>query len=112
MRKGKHSNNKIKDSIKIIKLFFVILLIISIGYIAYYFLDSNKEKSEINELLNTVETNESISKEIDNKSDRIVKVKKLKEQYPEVVGWIEIEGTNVNYPVMQAKDNDFYMTHD
>ena len=26
--------------------------------------------------------------------------------------WLEIDGTNINYPIMQGEDNDFYMTHD
>ena len=29
----------------------------------------------------------------------------------EVVGWIKINGTNINYPVVKHKDNDFYLTH-
>ena len=29
---------------------------------------------------------------------------------PDVVGWIYIEGTNINYPIAQASDNDYYMT--
>ncbi|MCL2165435.1 MAG: class B sortase [Oscillospiraceae bacterium] len=35
----------------------------------------------------------------------------LRLDYPEVVAWILIEGTPINYPVMQASDNDFYLTH-
>lgn len=27
------------------------------------------------------------------------------------LGWIKVEGTNINYPVVQGVDNDFYLTH-
>ena len=35
----------------------------------------------------------------------------LKKEYPELVAWLRAEGTGIDYPVMQAKDNDFYLTH-
>ena len=32
---------------------------------------------------------------------------------PDMVGWIKIDGTNIDYPVMQTKENpDYYLTHD
>ena len=43
---------------------------------------------------------------------RIAQVKKLKEEYENIVGWIEIENTNISYPVVQGEDNEFYLTHD
>lgn len=35
----------------------------------------------------------------------------LRETCPDVVGWITIEGTEIDYPVVQGADNDFYLSH-
>lgn len=35
----------------------------------------------------------------------------LNEIYPGVVGWIELEGTIINFPVMQHTDNTFFLYH-
>ena len=36
---------------------------------------------------------------------------KLKEINSDVKGWIKVEGTNINYPFVQANDNSYYLTH-
>lgn len=36
---------------------------------------------------------------------------KLKEINNETIGWIEIKNTNVNYPIVQHKNNSYYLTH-
>lgn len=38
-------------------------------------------------------------------------VAQLKAKYPDMVGWITIEGTDVDFPVVQGKDNEFYLNH-
>lgn len=35
----------------------------------------------------------------------------LKKENEEVVAWIRIDGTEINYPVVQGKDNEFYLSH-
>ncbi len=42
-----------------------------------------------------------------------VRIAALQEQNPDICGWINIPGTkNVNYPILQAADNDYYLNRD
>ena len=40
-----------------------------------------------------------------------IKLTNLKKQYPELYGWIILPNTNINYPIMQHSDNDYYLNH-
>ena len=31
---------------------------------------------------------------------------------PDTVGYLKIDGTAIDYPVVKGKDNDYYLTHD
>ena len=44
-------------------------------------------------------------------TERMLQVKELQGQNTDIVGWLEIENTNINYPVLQGTDNSYYMTH-
>ena len=54
---------------------------------------------------------ESTDSEI-KKNERMLVVEKLQEENSDIVGWLEIENTNINYPVLQGTDNEFYLNHD
>ena len=36
----------------------------------------------------------------------------LRAKYPDAVGWIIVPGTNIDYPFVQSKDNDYYLRRD
>jgi len=47
-------------------------------------------------------------------SDILPEYKKIYAENKDLVGWLEIEGTNINYPVLQSDseaDSQFYLTH-
>lgn len=35
----------------------------------------------------------------------------LRFSMPEIVGWIKIDGTLIDYPIVQGRDNSFYLSH-
>lgn len=41
----------------------------------------------------------------------LVNFAQLSKINPDIVGWIIIDGTNINYPVVQGTDNDYYLKH-
>ncbi len=41
-----------------------------------------------------------------------IDIKKLKEINSDVVGWIRIPKTHINYAIVKGKDNSYYLNHD
>ena len=94
----------------------LILIIIFCSIYIYNFIKSRHEAEEESNLINTIIVNEthindSSSNNLENENERILKVKKLKEMNEDIVGWLEIKGTEISYPVLQGTDNLYYMTH-
>lgn len=70
------------------------------------------EETKSNENNKDSEKAEKTSEENREKSfERIKKVKKLNKEYNNIIGWVEIENTNISYPVVQGENNNFYLTH-
>ena len=48
-------------------------------------------------------------------SDRLMEIRasleSLRETNPDTYGWISVSGTDINYPIAQGTDNEFYLTH-
>lgn len=40
-----------------------------------------------------------------------ININKIKESNEDTVAWLKVEGTNINYPIVQTDNNDYYLLH-
>ncbi len=124
---------KIKWFNLIISFIFIIAIIsvvISSYNIIKWFIDKNEIESinnEINDSTKVSDVDDSNKTEIVNQDKSLdksnpywdyIKMKlinvnfsKLKSQNADTKGWIRVEGTNINYPFVQASNNSYYLDH-
>ena len=72
---------------------------------------SKEENQDIKteEVKNRKETN--LFKKYGNMSLSEVDFNELKMTNNQVVSWLSVDGTNINYPIVQTTDNDYYLSH-
>lgn len=104
-------------------------LIISTFNIIKWKIESEKTKNQIENINKTAKIKETedsqnveiISQEEISKSDPYwnyikmnlitVNFDELKQMNCNTKGWIQVNGTNINYPFVQTEDNKYYLTH-
>ena len=70
-----------------------------------------KENIARNKILDDIQNTVSINAEKDNVEKYNIDFANLKEKNSDTVAWFKINGTNIEYPVVKAKDNEYYLTH-
>jgi len=125
---------KIKRTI--VNIFVTIIFIISVGtliYSGYKIINWQQDNNKVKDISEKVEQLAQTEEVPDNeetvqvnppedkkdpywdfiKQDLLeVDFSKLEEQNPDTVGWIYVKDTNINYPVVQASNNNYYLTRD
>ena len=108
----------------------ILTLIISIFNIVKWKIDSNKTNEEITNIQEDIDVDEVEDTENTEIIEPVEEPPKenpywdyinmnminvdfnvLKRTNPDVVGWVKVNGTNINYPFVQANDNKYYLTH-
>lgn len=100
-KKSKHR----KETKNYIQIIFIVIFIISICAIIYYFYNAHKHQ----DILNNIKIDEGQVTE--ETTERMLQIAELKKENEDIIGWIEVEGTNINFPVVQGTDNEYYMKH-
>ena len=111
--------NKYKKK-KYKRIFFkvlILLLILSDIYIVKYYSDicNAQDQSYLIERLSLkreIPNNAEPTQSEEIKTERMLKLEELQKQNSDIIGWVEIENTDMSFPVLQGTDNSFYMNHD
>ena len=123
-------NKKTKIILSITIIISLLLLIYSIVNIVIWKNDSNKTNKQIEDIQEEIKVTEVVdteNTEIIEQEEEIpefnpywdyIKMNMLNVDFSElkkinnnVKGWIQVNGTNINYPFVQANDNKYYLTH-
>lgn len=86
-----------------------IILLIGILLVSSYFvLRDYKEDKEQNQIFKELQNIVEESIEITEKKEENMDLQRLYELNSDFVGWLKIEDSNINYPIMQSKDRPNY----
>jgi len=104
----KNPINILQILLSILLIIFIVLLVISLMKIIKWYKDNNNNNKIIEEISKTVTINEEQSN-VEDKYD--IDFAKLKEKNSDTIGWIKVNGTNVENTVVKATNNDYYLNH-
>ena len=95
-----------------IDIILIFTFISSMSYFAYKKYNDYKDKKLNNFDISKFKIDEvNLLNGIDMRSENQIKLEELRKENKDIIGWLEIKDTNINYPILQAKDNDYYLDH-
>ena len=92
---------------RIIELIFLILLVYSSINIFKWYNNNKENKQIINEIAESVTINQETNEEKKYK----INFEELKQKNSDTVAWLKVENTNIEFPIVQANNNSYYLTH-
>ena len=94
---------------KKLPLLILIISIIIFFYSLFNILDWKSEELKVDKINDEIDDNIKI-----DPAEGVFEVDldKLKQKNSDTVAYIYINNTNINYPVVQTKNNDYYLNHD
>ena len=109
-------NNQEETKVKEIgiPLYIVILIfIVLISILTFYIRNTHYKKPDDNILDNNEidEIKVDETKITDAVTKKMLQLQELKKENNDIVAWLEIPDTKINYPVLQTIDNEYYLTH-
>lgn len=106
-------NKKYKEVIFNLIVYMILLFILIYSGIKIYkwYKDKTSNKEIVEQIKETVAVEDKNEDKNEYKEEYTIDFNKLKEQNKETVAWIKVNNTNIEYPVVKADNNNFYLNH-
>lgn len=111
-------NKKLNTGILIFRIISLIIILICLILLFLWNSENNKNSKIAEELSETfvsdtlqVELTDETSSNVNKYETINVDFNALLAQNENTVGWLKINNTNINFPVLQSNDNNYYLTH-
>ncbi len=91
--------------------FFLVVCLCVFGYSAYNLWDIYSQKQQVEN--ETKQLEKSVIKKKDKEEKKVLDPdwSKLKAENEDIVAWIYVPDCDISFPVVQTKDNQFYLNH-
>lgn len=111
MNKTKKKNNNFV--LKILMVVFAAVFLVSGFLLAKNIIQGNKEQAVFEELATPIDNLGMTLTQEEHNEILFEQYSRLKEKNPHFVGWLKIDGTKLDYPVMHTPDNvEYYLRRD
>lgn len=111
--KGKHTNkNNSKKHNKLLTNIILLILVCIFIYSSYQviiWIKSNKELTDLEDKLFTEVVTKIESNDENQEQSINVDFAKLQEINKDIIAWIKIDNTNINYPILQGETDQYYL---
>lgn len=101
----------------IIEIILIIILATSLYRIYDYNKNDKAFKADTREVQEKFEKKElkTPDPKVDEKENRnreaIKRIEDLRKDYPSIIAWIKVGGTEIDYPLVKGSNNDYYLNH-
>lgn len=114
IKENHKKNKKLKIILVFLFVFFIVLFIVSSIKIINYIIESRDNKNLVQQIIKSNIINDNIKKSNENNKDDEynkynINFNKLREINSDTIGFIKVNGTNIENIIVQGKDNNYYL---
>lgn len=114
--KFKNLGIKIKENKKVVYIVIAIVLLIAIGVACFFYFNHKQQDDDgyvtPSDYVEIGDVNAPVVESKEEGRNLQEEAKKLNQTYPDVVGWLKVPGTTMDFAIFQSTNNERYLRHD